>query len=301
MPTLKQLRYFVALSESRHFGRAAAACHVSQPALSGQIRALETRLGARLVERTPQGASLTPLGREVAQRSRAILAAVGDLADLIHHSGKTLFGPLRLGVIPSVGPYLVPRLLPGLAARFPRLEVSLRESQTGQLMTELVAGQLDVALLALPPPAPDGMAATPLFEDPFVLLVHAGHPQAARACVRQEDLVGERLLLLEEGHCLRDQALALCRRLGAEERQGFTATSLTTIVQMVAQGYGVTLLPSLCLDAELRGRNDLRPIAFVPPVPMRRLGLVWRPRSPRAADFAVLAETIRELCGGPAA
>jgi LysR family transcriptional regulator, hydrogen peroxide-inducible genes activator len=294
-PTLKQLRYFAALSELLHFGRAAAACHVTQPALSGQIRELELRLGARLVERAPQGVALTPLGAEVAQRSRAVLAAVGDLVDFVQHSGKVLFGQLRLGVIPSVGPYLVPRLLPRLQERFPRLELVLRESQTRHLIGELLAGQLDVALIALPAPPGEGVATAPLFEDPFVLLVPAGHPNAALPLVRQDDLAGERMLLLEEGHCLRDQALRLCRRLGAEEREGFAAASLATIVQMVAQGYGVTLLPRLCLDAELRGRADLRPIGFAPPVPARTLGLAWRPGSARGGDFAALAKAILDL------
>jgi LysR family hydrogen peroxide-inducible transcriptional activator len=294
-PTLKQLRYFVALSECLHFGRAAAVCHITQPALSGQIRELELQLGARLVERTPQGTTLTPLGAEVAQRSREILAAVGDLVDIAHHRDQVLSGRLRLGVIPSVGPYLVPRLLPGLLERFPALELSLRESQTRHLLAELAAGQLDVALLALPLPTTEAMTTAELFEDPFVLLVHAGHRHAARDAVRQGDLAGERLLLLEEGHCLRDQALSLCRRLGAEEREGFAAASLATIVQMVAQGYGVTLLPRLCLDAELRGRDDLRPVGFAPPAPARTLGLAWRPGSPRRGDFAALAQAIGEL------
>ncbi|MEK0083575.1 LysR substrate-binding domain-containing protein [Benzoatithermus flavus] len=293
-PTLKQLRYFVALSETLHFGRAAAACNITQPALSGQIRELELQLGTRLVERTPQGAALTPLGVEVARRSREILAAVGDLMDVVHR-GRILFGRLRLGVIPTVGPYLVPRLLPRLLERFPALEPSLRESQTRHLLADLAAGQLDVALLALPLPTAEAMSIVELFEDPFVLLVHAGHPYAARSTVHQGDLAGERLLLLEEGHCLRDQALSLCRRLGAEEHEGFAAASLATIVQMVAQGYGVTLLPRLCLDAELRGRSDLRPIGFAPPVPARTLGLVWRPGSPRRSDFVALAQAIREL------
>lgn len=293
MLTLKQLRYFVALSELGHFGRAAAACNVTQPALSEQIRELEAQLGAKLVERLPQGAVPTPLGAEVARRSRAILAAVGDLVDFVQHSGKVLFGPLRFGVIPSVGPYLIPWLLPALQRRFPQLELILRESQTQHLLSELQAGQLDVALLALP--VPGGIATTRLFDDPFVLLVHVGHAYAMRRTVRQEDLLGERLLLLEEGHCLREQALSLCHRLGAEAREGFAAASLATVVQMVAQGYGVTLLPRICLDAELRGRDDLRPIDFAPPVPVRTLGLAWRPNSAREADITALAQAIREL------
>jgi LysR family hydrogen peroxide-inducible transcriptional activator len=298
-PTLKQLRYLVALADTLHFGRAAIASHVSQPALSGQIRELELMLGNRLVERTSHGAALTPVGAEVVRRGREILAAVGDLVDAAQTMGRPLCGPLRLGVIASVGPYLLPKILPDLRSRCPHLDLVLHEGLTHQLLAELLAGQLDVALVALPPPQ-RGLVTLPLFDDPFVLLVHESHPLAARSTVGQGELRGEPLLLLAEGHCLRDQALALCGH--TEGQGGFAATSLSTVVQMVAHGYGLTLLPELCLEAELPGRPCLRLVRFVPPVPKRKLGLVSRPTSPRRADFEMLAQLIRasqKVCPHP--
>jgi LysR family hydrogen peroxide-inducible transcriptional activator len=207
-PTLRQLRYFVALAETRHFGQAALHCHVTQPALSMQIKDLERELGARLIERAPRGALLTPAGIEVARRARAILQSARDLADVARQHADVLSGALRVGVIPTIGPYLLPSVLPRLHKAFPNLQLSVRETQTSVLARELLAGSLDLLILALPLAEPD-IEQLPLFDDVFALALPARHPLGACASVAQADLGGEHLLLLEEGHCLRDQTLAV--------------------------------------------------------------------------------------------
>lgn len=283
-PTLRQLRYFTALAETLHFGRAAERCQVTQPAMSMQIRELEAALGVVLVERTPQGVFLTAAGEEVAARARAIQLAVQDLVELARHRDRALAGPLRLGVIPTIGPYLLPQILPDLHATYPELRLSLRESQTEQLLDGLVAGALDLLILALPV-GRDDVATMALFDDPFTLAVPAGHPLARRRSVRQEDLLDERLLLLEEGHCLREQALSLCHAGGAGPADDFRASSLATVVQMVINGYGATILPELALPVEAGSRSGLCIVRFAEPVPGRTIGLAWRGSSPRRAEF----------------
>jgi LysR family hydrogen peroxide-inducible transcriptional activator len=213
MITLKQLRYFESLSRHLHFGRAAEESAVTQPAMSQQVQELEAQLGTKLVERGKTAVSLTDPGQEVARRARAILASVSDLADYARHRGKLLSGSLKLGVIPSIGPYLLPVILPELKHHFPQLELSVRESQTGNLLTALAENRIDVALLALGAAAP-GFEQIALFDDPFHLLVPARHRLGRAKSIRINELDGERVLLLEEGHCLRDQALSLCRRVG---------------------------------------------------------------------------------------
>jgi LysR family hydrogen peroxide-inducible transcriptional activator len=284
VPTLKQLRYFAALAETRHFGRAAERCQVTQPAMSMQIRELEALLGAALVERTASGVLLTAAGEEVARRARQILLAVQDLIDLARRGDRVLAGPLRLGVIPTVGPYLLPQVLPRLHATYPDLQLSLRESQTEQLLDALLAGELDLLILALPA-AREGVKTRPLFDDPFNLAVAEDHPLAGRTTVDQKDLIAERLLLLEEGHCLRDQALSLCHAAGANQADNFRASSLATVVQMVVNGYGGTILPTLALAVEAGAHSGLRVVPFTAPAPFRKIGLAWRSSSPRPADF----------------
>ncbi len=284
VPTLKQLRYFVALAETRHFRRAAERCQVTQPAMSMQIRELEATLGVALVERTPGGVLLTTAGQEVARRARALLLAVQDLVDLPRHRDRVLAGPLRLGVIPTIGPYLLPQVLPRLHATYPDLQLSLRESQTERLLEALAAGELDLLILALPV-GRDDVATQPLFDDAFNLAVAESHALARRAAVAQKDLLAERLLLLEEGHCLRDQALSLCHAAGANQADDFRASSLATVVQMVVAGYGATILPDLALPVEAGVHSRLRVVRFTPPVPFRTIGLAWRSSSPRPSDF----------------
>jgi LysR family transcriptional regulator, hydrogen peroxide-inducible genes activator len=296
-PTFKQLRYFAALVETRHFGRAAERCHVTQPALSMQVRELETLLGVPLVERTPGGIFLTVEGEEVARRAHDILLAVRDLTELARRRGRVLTGRFKVGVIPSIGPYLLPQLLPRLHAAYPNLELSLRESQTAHLVEDLLAGRLDLLLLALPVER-DDIETVALFDDVFTFAVHPDHPLAGRAIVQQKELLTERLLLLEEGHCLRDQALALCQSVTGGDVDDFRASSLATVVQMVINGYGCTVLPEIALAVEVGERSDIRIVPFAPPVPARTVGLAWRASSPRKPDFTAFGRFVRDLVAG---
>lgn len=286
--TLRQLRYFLAVARERHFGRAAEACAVSQPALSMQIQELEALLGTALLERRRGAVALTEAGQEVARRAAEVMRGVQDLADAARQHGAVLSGPLALGAIPSIAPYLLPTALPLLAARHPALELSLRETQTARLLEELREGRLDAVLLALPVADP-ALEALALFDDPFLMAMGAEAGQGA-APLPPEALARPDLLLLEEGHCLREQALAVCGRLAPEARSRFGATSLTTILQMVANGYGVTLLPGISVGAELRPGVTIR--RFAEPAPSRRLGLAWRRSSPRKRDFLALGQVL---------
>jgi LysR family hydrogen peroxide-inducible transcriptional activator len=297
-PTLRQLRYFVTLAETKHFGQAALRCHITQPALSMQIKELEIALGAPLIERSRRGALLTPAGREVARRARAILQAVQDLADLARKHADVLSGPLRLGVIPTVGPYLLPSVLPRLHEVFPELQLSLRETQTAVLTRELLAGALDLLVLALPLEEPD-IEELPLFDDVFALALPAHHPLGARRSVAQADLGGERLLLLEEGHCLRDQTLAVGQAAGASALSDFRASSLATVVQMVVNGYGCTILPELAVPVEVGDRQGIHVVPFRQPPPVRTVGLAWRRTSPRRDEFVAFGKVVLEALGKP--
>lgn len=298
MITLRQLRYFEALARHKHFGRAAEDCAISQPALSMQIRELEQSLGAALVERRPNEVVLTELGAEVARRAGRLLTSASDLVDFARHRHKILSGALRLGVIPTIAPYVLPRVLPALQAQCPKLKLELRETQTDVLLDELSRGSLDVLLLALP--AGDGELETLwLFDDPFLLAVPAGDPLPARTRVNARVVSQRQLILLEEGHCLRDQALAFCSTQSGDSPAGLGATSLTTVMQMVANGYGATLVPKIAADAELADKR-VKLLRFAEPEPRRAIGLAWRRTSPRKADFLALGQTITQTLGfGP--
>ncbi|MEZ5932716.1 MAG: LysR substrate-binding domain-containing protein [Alphaproteobacteria bacterium] len=292
--TLKQLRYFSALAETLHFGKAAKLCHVSQPALSMQIKDLEAHLGVTLVERGSTRLLLTLEGQEIAKRARDILMSVQDLTELASHHRHPLAGRLRLGVIPSIGPYLLPKLLPDVHRAYPDLVLNLRESQTHVLVNDLLEGALDLLILALPL-EPDEITTMTLFDDPFSVALPCAHALAQSAAITQEQLVDQHLLLLEEGHCLRDQALAVCQTAQTDE---FRASSLTTVVQMVANGYGVTILPALAIPAEVGEPGPIAPgpIAVVPfaePVPFRTIGLAWRRSSPHQDEFRELGRFIQ--------
>lgn len=289
MLTLKQLRAFVALAESRNFRRAAAACRVSQPALSAQIQLLEQALGTTLFERTKRRVLLTEDGGRLLEQARAIVERTDRLVAEARAASGPLTGSLRLGAIPTLGPYLLPRVLPELRAAYPDLRLYLREEQTERLLERLQAGSLDAALLALPVDRA-GLVEAPLFDEPFLLAVPAGHPLGERAAVRERDLAGEPVLLLEDGHCFRDQALAVCGRGGAAA-EPFAATSLPMLREMVAGRLGVTLLPALAAGGGDGGEMAVRP--FADPAPGRRIGLVWRSGSPRAADLTLLAGFVR--------
>jgi LysR family hydrogen peroxide-inducible transcriptional activator len=293
MITLKQLRYLSALSHHRHFGKAAKACAITQPALSMQIQELEMELGVALVERRPGEARLTEVGVEVARRAERVLSATRDLADFARHRGRLLTGRLQLGVIPSIAPYVLPKVLPVLQHRHPNLRVELRETQTRMLIEELHRGALDVIMLALP--ADDAeIESIRLFNDPFLLAVPSTDNRPESTRVSEEDIDTQRLILLEEGHCLRDQALALCASRHPDTALG--ATSLATVMQMVANGYGVTLLPQVAVDVELRDKR-VKLLRFVEPAPGRTVGLAWRRTSPRKADFVALGRIISETLG----
>jgi LysR family transcriptional regulator, hydrogen peroxide-inducible genes activator len=296
--TLRQLRYFVALAETQHFGRAALRCHVTQPALSMQIKELEEALGVPLIERARHGALLTPAGIDAARRARAVLQAVRDLRDVARRQAAVLSGPLKVGVIPTIGPYLLPSVLPRVHATFAQLQLSLRESPTQILVKELLAGSLDLLILALPLDDP-AIEELPLFEDVFALALPASHPLGTRGSVAETDLKGERLLLLEEGHCLRDQALAVGQAGGASELGDFRASSLATVVQMVANGYGCTILPELAVAVEVGDRQKLHVVPFRQPAPVRIVGLAWRRTSPRRAEFVAFGELVVTALGKP--
>jgi LysR family hydrogen peroxide-inducible transcriptional activator len=291
--SLRQLRYFDALAQSLHFGRAAELCAVSQPALSMQIQELEKELGTVLVERTRQGAKLTPEGEEIAVRAAAILSSIRDLADYARHSGQVLTGRLRLGVIPTIAPYMLPKLLPQLRNAYPSLDLHVREAQTHYLLGDLLGGRLDCLLLSIPA-GEAGIETLDLFDDGFVLAVPASEKWPKRAFASPELIANERLLLLEEGHCLRDQALDFCGLKQVQNPDTFGTTSLSTIVQMVANGFGVTFLPRMSLEMEAR-REDVLILPFAPPEPTRKIGLAWRQSSPRKQDFNELGRLIKDV------
>jgi LysR family hydrogen peroxide-inducible transcriptional activator len=292
--TLRQLRYLASLARHRHFGRAAEDCAVTQPALSMQIRELEREIGAELVERRPGDIALTDTGLEVAQRAERILAASRDLVDFARHR-DVLSGALKLGIIPTLAPYILPRALPLLQQRHPQLRLEVRETQTRPLTEELNRGELDCIMLALPMEGADAETMK-LFDDPFLLAQPAGEPAPPRGRIAIADVDQRRLILLEEGHCLRDQALALCGAPRRDAPASLGATSLATVMQMVANGYGVTLVPQVATDVEVRDER-VRLLQFSEPQPGRTIGLAWRRTSPRAKDFAALGKVIMEAVG----
>jgi LysR family transcriptional regulator, hydrogen peroxide-inducible genes activator len=294
MVTLRQLRYLEALAETHHFGHAAQACAVSQPALSMQIKELEEELRVSLVERRRSGVELTEQGEEVARRARTILASVRDLRDYARHRARVLSGSLKLGAIPSIAPYLLPAALPELQRRFPKLNLQLRETITETLVHELVSGTLDLILIALPVENAE-LDSLHLFDDKFILAVKATRENRRVRNATPSMLVQSRLLLLEEGHCLRDQALSYCRMLTPEARDSFGASSLATILQMVANGYGTTLLPEVAIRSEVHSGSDIRLLHFAAPEPKREIGLAWRKTSPRKADFIQFGQLLRDV------
>ncbi|MFG2087654.1 MULTISPECIES: LysR substrate-binding domain-containing protein [unclassified Spirillospora] len=290
-PTVAQLRAFSALAEHLHFRDAAAALRMSQPALSGAVAALEEGLGTRLVERTTRKVLLTPAGERVARRAAVVLAELDRLVEEVRAVRGPLVGQLRVGVIPTVAPYLLPVVLPRLAKEFPELELSVREEKTKHVVAELLAGRLDVVLLALPVPAA-GVTELVLYDEDFVLVAPAEF-EVAGGEVAPETLNDLDVILLNEGHCLRDQALDVCRDVGARAAATY-ATSLATLVQLVSGGLGVTLVPETALEVETRRAPNLSLHRFASPAPFRRIGLGFRATSPRAGEFEVLAESVRE-------
>jgi LysR family hydrogen peroxide-inducible transcriptional activator len=295
MITLRQLRYLSALAEYRHFGRAADACAISQPALSMQIREMEKFLGADLVERRHGEVVLTDVGQEVARRGERVLAASRDIVDIARHHSRVLSGRLQLGIIPTLAPYVLPKILPLLQRRHSDLQVELRETQTHMLIDELLRGSLDVVMLALPVGESE-IETMRLFDDPFLLAVPASDPLPENKRVIAQEIDQSRLILLEEGHCLRDQALAYCAGDRRNTGLGLGATSLATVMQMVANGYGITLVPQVAADVEVRD-DRVKLLRFAPPLPGRTVGLAWRQTSPRKVDFVALGQIVTEALG----
>lgn len=289
---MRQLRYLVAVVDRCHFGQAAAACNVSQSTLSAGIQELEDLLGAPLLERTKRTVVPTALGRDVADRSRDLLKGAEELMDVAQAAREPMAGPLRLGVIPTVGPFLLPRALPRLRETFPKLQLYLREDQTARLLERLDAGELDAVLLALPYALSD-LEVMDLGEDRFSVVYPADHRLPATGAVTPADIARENLLLLEDGHCLRDQALAACELESARRNTAFNGTSLHTLVQMVANGLGVTLMPQMALDAGIVRGLDVAVRPMADGTQHRRIGLVWRRTSARKETFRRLGEALR--------
>ncbi len=288
--TLQDLRYVVALAEHGHFGRAAAACDIAQPTLSTQIKNLEQQLGVTLFERTTKSVSTTAIGAEIAARARHVLEEVDAIISVGRQTSGPLAGDFSLGVIPTLGPYILPWLVPALNRDYPELRLVLREDLTAPLLERLGSHGLDAALVALPA-ADSRMETLPLFDEPFWFAEPKGRKPATTKIMKEDELHGQRLLLLTEGHCLRDQALEICGTTGRDDEGDFRATSLETILQMVATGLGSTLLPAMaCSDARARSVAT-RPLE---PGVGRRIGLVWRRSYPRSRDIHLLAKTLRE-------
>jgi LysR family hydrogen peroxide-inducible transcriptional activator len=287
---LRDLQYLVALAETRHFGHAALRCHVSQPTLSAQLRKLEEFLGVSLIERRPRRVGLTPAGEAVVERARRMLRDAEDIRALARASQDPLGGQLKLGLIPTLGPYLLPRIAPRIQKALPKLQLMLHEYQTAPLVDRVVAGDLDVAILALPADT-KGLVTRSLFAEAFMIAMPENHRLAARKRLKIGDLAGEKLLLLEEGHCLRDQALEVCARAGTEE-QDFRATSLETLRQMVAAGLGITLLPRLAAEGPFASARGLVMRPFSPPAPSRVIGAAWRRSTSRGTAIAAICDII---------
>jgi LysR family hydrogen peroxide-inducible transcriptional activator len=294
--SLRQLEYVVAVAETAGFHRAAERCNVSQPTLSAQVAQVESVLGVRLFERARTGVLVTPQGRAIVDRARIVLRETSDLLAVAARASDPFAGTFRVGVIPTVAPYLLPDVMPALGRRYPKLQLVLREERTDEVTRDLRQGAIDLGLLALEADLGEHEEHRVL-KDPFVVAMPLGHPLAAKKRVSLADLENERVLLLDDGHCFRTQALALCSKAGVREAD-FRATSLATLVQMVSAGSGITLLPKLAIEVEnRRGQIEIRP--FVPPAPSRTIALVWRPSSPFGAAFHELGDAVSGSCQGP--
>jgi LysR family hydrogen peroxide-inducible transcriptional activator len=291
---IRALHYLVTLADVRHFSKAAELCYVSQPTLSTQIRKLEEELGVQLVERSPRHVMMTAVGEQIVERARAMLAEVEAMKALAERSRDPHSGTLRLGIFPTLAPYLLPHVVPKIRVRFPRLTLRLFEEKTADILSMLELGQLDAGLLALPVHN-DQFVTRKLFEEAFVVAVPAGHALADHESISLQDLESEELLLLEDGHCLRDQALAVCQMSGAQESLDFHATSMETLRQMVACNAGITLMPSLAVKPPVAPTENLLLRPFAPPGPTRTIAMVWRKTSALADFHERLVEVFAEI------
>jgi LysR family transcriptional regulator, hydrogen peroxide-inducible genes activator len=299
LPSFQQLRFLCALAERCHFGKAAESCAVTQSTLSGGIKELEARLGVPLFERSHRSVLLTPLGKEIAASAQRLLVGAEELVGMARNAQQPLSGPLRFGVIPTIGPYVLPALLPHLATALPRLKLYVREDQTAPLLDKLASGDLDILLLAAPYDLGE-VETMPIAEDPIVVAMSRNHPLCARNQVNRDDLAREQLLMMEDGHCLRSHSLQACRIVDPVRNEIFQATTLRTLVQMVAADLGITLMPQIAVDAELAATHNvvIRPLA--PDRPCRTLALAWRQTSARGTEFRTLGRLIRECLTGTA-
>ncbi len=293
LPTMKQLQYLVALADTRHFGRAAQRCHITQSTLSAGIRDLESVLGTAVAERSNRRVLITPFGSQVAERAKAVLREAEEVMEVARAARSPMTGEMRLGVIPTIGPFVLPRVFPALSEKFPKLAIYLREEQTAPLLARLEDGELDAALIALPYDT-DDLRIEILMEDELLFACHRKHALAGADVISLATLAGEQLMLLEEGHCLRGHTLDVCTTSDRRFRAQFEASSLLTMVQMVAAGVGVALIPRLAVDAHMtRGTGISVSRLGVPAA--RQIGLAWRQTSQRTREFRLLATTLREL------
>ncbi len=292
MPTLQQFRYLVAVDDTLHFRRAAELCHVTQPTLSGQLRELEDKLGVQLVERSRAGVVMTAAGKEIAARSRKVLNEVEGIVELAKHGQDLLGGTIRLGVLPSVGPYLLPHILPELHKSFPDLRLYVREGMPQTLLGGVDDGHYDILLFPLPVQGADLRTAR-LFREPLMIAAPADHPLAAKDVVSRTDLRGEKILTLEQGHRLHDQVRALSEQFGAELARDYEGTSLDTLRQMVGMGMGIAFLPALYVRSEVRKDDQVVVRQIRSKAPFRMIGLVWRRHAARQDQYVALAAMIR--------
>lgn len=288
---LRDLRYFVALADTGHFGKAADRCFVSQPTLSAQIKKLENYLGVQLIERQPRRIALTDTGAKILPLARRMLEESEEIIALARNEHDPLSGKLKVALIPTIGPYLLPLVMRKLRRQLPRLKLMLYEYQTQPLLDRLRSGEIDLGILALPVPL-DGLEARELYEEPFTVAVPNSSELAKKTTLKVDDLSGETVLLLEDGHCLRDQALDVCSRVEAKESEDYRATSLETLRQMVAAGLGITLLPELATRGPFGSGQGLTVKHFARPVPSRTVGAVWRKSSARAQAFNAICDVI---------
>jgi LysR family hydrogen peroxide-inducible transcriptional activator len=290
---LKDLKYLVALADTGHFGKAAERTFVSQPTLSAQLKKLEDYLGVKLVERQPKNVQLTEVGKQVVVRARRMLDEGDEIIALARNHTDPFAGKLKLALIPTIGPYLLPRVMQKIRKALPHLGLMLYEHQTESLLKRLRDGEIDLGIMALPI-AQDGLETRKLYEEDFTVALPNNHPLAAKSSIKIQDLKGQTLLLLEDGHCLRDQALEVCSRVDIREAEDFRATSLETLRQMVIAGLGITLLPETAVESPFGSQRGLTIREFSKPAPTRTVGAVWRKSSTRASAIAAVNDVLEK-------
>jgi LysR family transcriptional regulator, hydrogen peroxide-inducible genes activator len=294
---LKDLKYLVALADTGHFGRAAARTFVSQPTLSAQLKKLEEFLGVKLIERQPKNVQLTEVGKQVVARARRMVTEGEEIIALARNNTDPLAGKLKIALIPTIGPYLLPRVMQKIRKALPKLGLMLYEHQTEALLNRLRDGEIDMGIIALPAPQ-DGLESRELYREAFTVALPQSHPLSMKETIKIQDLKGQTLLLLEDGHCLRDQALEVCSRVDVREAEDFRATSLETLRQMVVAGLGITLLPELAVEPPFGSQRGLTVRQFAKPAPTRTVGAVWRKSSTRAQAIGAVCDVVGNVMSG---